>query len=79
MSISDWVFQPWRKCLGVDYFDSCLNIKQEFSYFIIVVLGTQGPWSLYTGIRNLLRATNFQYGHCTYVDFNTVPLLYGLI
>ena len=58
-----------------DYFCYWLNITQGFEYLNVVVLGTQWPWLLYTGIWNLSLATNFQYVYCAYVDFNAVNFL----
>ena len=48
-------------------------------YFLFVVLGTQWPWSFYTGFWNFLFLTNLQYFHCVYIDFNTVNLMYSII
>ena len=58
-----------------------LLIKQHIRMLIfwIFLLGTQWLWSFYTLILNLSIATNFQYGHCVYVYFNTLNLLYGVI
>ena len=80
MSFYVRVFWTGRTLVTVlNIFTSRLKQHIRLLIFNVVLFCALWPWSIFSGIWNLLFATSLQCGHIVHVALNTICFLYGAV